>query len=146
MNYVDKPARFKISNQEFMLIASGNPQKSFILLRMSVRDPGLQMPPLATNEPDTVAVRIVTEWIRGLPVTGNALIPRHSHSILPLLFGNTIRISEDTKSSEIMLKNVRGGTVKLLVQSSGRFQIPAGIKPGLYFLKMGSHVYSILLP
>jgi uncharacterized repeat protein (TIGR03806 family) len=47
------------------IIASGEPSKSILLKRMSMRDPG-QMPPLASSVVDEQAVKMLTEWIASL--------------------------------------------------------------------------------
>ena len=48
------------------LIAPGHPERSVLLHRMSIREPGL-MPPLATNIVDKDAVKMLEEWIKQLP-------------------------------------------------------------------------------
>jgi uncharacterized repeat protein (TIGR03806 family) len=49
------------------LIAPGSPERSVLLHRMSHRDRG-HMPPLATSVVDRAAVKLMTDWIRGVKV------------------------------------------------------------------------------
>jgi len=48
-------------------IAPGNPDASCVSARISVRAPGEQMPPLATETVDTNGVAAVNAWIRSMP-------------------------------------------------------------------------------
>ena len=47
-------------------IVPGRPQHSQLFQRMESRHPKVQMPPLATNEPDHVALVLIRDWIREL--------------------------------------------------------------------------------
>ena len=48
------------------LIAPGHPERSVLLHRMANRQAG-HMPPLATSRVDSDAVRLLADWITGLP-------------------------------------------------------------------------------
>jgi glucose/arabinose dehydrogenase/mono/diheme cytochrome c family protein len=54
------PPRMKI-------IDPGQPETSFMLSRVSVRDPLVQMPPLATTVVDDQFVKVLTDWITTMP-------------------------------------------------------------------------------
>jgi hypothetical protein len=47
-------------------IEPGNPAASAVILRMSVRQPGVQMPPIGTEVVDDAGVKSVSDWISGL--------------------------------------------------------------------------------
>lgn len=55
--------RWPGASQALPLLAPGLPQTSVLALRMRSRDPRLQMPPLGTRVPDTLALDLVERWI-----------------------------------------------------------------------------------
>lgn len=60
-------ARFDLPDAK--IVAAGAPERSVLHYRMTHRDTS-QMPPLVSTEVDHQAVKLITEWIRGLPPTG----------------------------------------------------------------------------
>ncbi len=50
------------------VVTPGEPQRSILLSRISRRGPG-QMPPLATERVDPLAVQLLRDWIESLPTT-----------------------------------------------------------------------------
>jgi hypothetical protein len=58
---VDQPA--KVANQGMLRISSGAPEKSWLLARMQSPRPSERMPPLGSAQTDSIAVRLVAEWI-----------------------------------------------------------------------------------
>ena len=56
--------RFDIADAR--LVAPGSPERSILYQRMSRRGTG-QMPPLVSTEVDTKALKMLSDWIRGLP-------------------------------------------------------------------------------
>ena len=144
-NYIDIPTKVKISNQDFMLIASGNPQKSFILLRMSVRDPFLQMPPLATTEVDTLAVRVVTEWIRSLPTLEDAHTPPIvKRNPRPSLNGEVISVPPEWVAMGVQLIGLNGHHIPLMAIGAGRFRITEQPSRGILILKFSNQSYRLM--
>ncbi len=66
MNLVgQKPKHDTFGRADALLVASGDPERSVLLQRLSKRGSG-QMPPLATNVVDPEAVDLVREWIKGM--------------------------------------------------------------------------------
>lgn len=61
-----KPVHNTFNLPDARLIASGHPERSVLLYRMSHRDAGY-MPPLATTIVDKTAVDMLSEWIRKMP-------------------------------------------------------------------------------
>lgn len=59
--------RFGINDAR--LVAPGSPERSVLHRRISLRENG-QMPPLVTSEVDRKAVKLIADWIRGLPAAG----------------------------------------------------------------------------
>jgi mono/diheme cytochrome c family protein len=67
MRVVDvKPVHSTFALKDAQLIAPGSPERSVLLHRMAHRDAG-HMPPLATSRVDEEAVKMLREWIQGLP-------------------------------------------------------------------------------
>jgi len=62
------PVHHSFGLADARLIASGHPERSVLLKRISTRGRG-QMPPLASNQVDHEAVALITEWIRSLNKT-----------------------------------------------------------------------------
>jgi len=56
--------RFDIADPR--LVAPGSPERSVLYQRISRRGTG-QMPPLASTRVDSKAVKLIADWIRGLP-------------------------------------------------------------------------------
>jgi hypothetical protein len=67
INEVPIHANFDI--QDARLVAPGAPERSVLYQRISRRQTG-QMPPLVYNEVDRKAVKLIADWIRGLPRDG----------------------------------------------------------------------------
>ncbi len=65
INEVPQHDRFDIVNP--FLVAPGSPERSVLYQRISRRGTG-QMPPLASTQVDHTAVKMIADWIRGLPV------------------------------------------------------------------------------
>jgi hypothetical protein len=60
------PQHHKFDLPDARLIAPGHPERSVLLHRVQTRGAG-QMPPLATNQVDEAAVKMLREWILSLP-------------------------------------------------------------------------------
>lgn len=60
-----KPLHHKFGINVPELVAPGSPERSVLLHRMQIRQPG-QMPQLATTVVDQQAVELIADWIRGL--------------------------------------------------------------------------------
>jgi hypothetical protein len=67
MNIINEvPIHDRFDIDDARLVAPGSPERSVLYLRMSRRGTG-QMPPLVSTEVDTEALKLFSEWIRGLP-------------------------------------------------------------------------------
>jgi hypothetical protein len=63
----EKPVHSTFDRPEARLIAPGDPARSVLLHRLSVRGPNSgQMPPLSTHRVDQAGVELLTEWCRRL--------------------------------------------------------------------------------
>ncbi len=67
VNEVPTHDRFNLPDAR--LVAPGSPERSVLFYRISQRGTG-KMPPLGSNEVDLVAVKMIGDWIRGLPARG----------------------------------------------------------------------------
>ena len=63
------PAHARFDIKDPRLVAPGSPERSVLYRRISRRG-SEQMPPLVSNEVDRMAVKLIAEWIRGLPAGG----------------------------------------------------------------------------
>jgi hypothetical protein len=67
MRLIDEvPIHNKFELPDARLVAPGAPNRSVLLHRLSIRGAG-QMPPLVSSEVDREAVKMIAEWIKGLP-------------------------------------------------------------------------------
>jgi len=60
------PIHNKFDLPDAKLVAAGAPERSVLVRRLSIRGAG-QMPPLVASEVDREAVKMIAEWIKGLP-------------------------------------------------------------------------------
>ncbi len=65
----ERPVHHTFGIPDARLIAPGDPDRSVLLHRMSIREPG-QMPQLATELPDEPAVQLIRQWILELGGAG----------------------------------------------------------------------------
>lgn len=144
--YINKPANFRVSGQEFMLIAGGNTQKSFILLRMSVRDPLLQMPPIATTETDTVAVRVVSDWIRSLPIPEGISARPTIRQLHPIIRNGEISLPWVSGMGNIRLFDLQGKPISLVPLGGGIYRPARALGGGVYLLRIGTQSWSLAVP
>ena len=64
----EQPVHERYGVKEARLVAPGDPSRSILLRRLSIRGRG-QMPQLATDIADERAVKLFTRWIKGLKPT-----------------------------------------------------------------------------
>jgi hypothetical protein len=70
MNLIDAaPVHDRLGLPDARLVAPGSPERSVLYRRISTRGTG-QMPPLVSTEVDREALRMISDWIRGLPSGG----------------------------------------------------------------------------
>ena len=108
----------------------------------------VQMPPVATFEPNPLADRIIREWIQSLPAgyagTGSAIDPHAGRKHKGPGRG-TVRIRDgmifvaDVAPEALAagLSDVRGRMIPLAAARAGVFLIPAGLQDGFYLLHVG---------
>ncbi len=131
INYLNQAAKFDYGIPNSLLLYGGNTDKSIIHYRM--KDRGLdKMPPLATAEPDTLALRVVSEWISTLPSPANVGILNREISV--------------GHRGEVQLMNGQGQKVTIKTNGMGQYRLPTDLVPGIYFLKVPGAAVAILLP
>lgn len=107
----------------------------------------VQMPPVATYEPNPLADRIIREWIQSLPAgySGTAIsVDPRSGRKTGLKGRGAVRIRDGLISvAEVApgavvarLSDVRGRTIPLVAARAGVFPIPAGLPEGYYLLRV----------
>ncbi|MEO7426989.1 MAG: hypothetical protein ABI036_17505 [Fibrobacteria bacterium] len=107
------------------------------------------MPPVGRYETDTVATKLLTQWINTLPERAASI--RNSHrelASMPRILGGHIQFSDvNGLPSKVWLVDTRGIRRQLLAAGAGSYSIPVGTAPGVYNLVLdGKRSYRILLP
>lgn len=151
------------------LVLPGYPDSSVVMAKMKFRSDEYltmenreQMPPLATNQPDSAAVNLIEQWIctlkAGTPCNKLTWLPDEtfwgeevSNSVRPhgkfkdLAFQPSLRRGQLSIPADIAaagrveLRDFRGRKVTLVSEGKGMFRIPLTLTPGVYFLVAGSH-------
>ena len=152
------------------LVQPGYPDSSVIMAKMKNRmDEYLtqenreQMPPLATSQPDSAAVKLIEQWIcslkTGSPCKTIAWLPDEhfwapaveSVSLLrphgrlndlafqPSMAQGRLWIPERFAAGRVELRDYQGRKVALVREGKGAFRIPQTLTPGIYFLVAGEH-------
>ncbi len=76
-NVVDrKPGQTRRLPSSWRIVAAGEPEKSDLLWRMSLRGER-QMPPIGTRMPDERGLEVIADWIRGMPKRSPNAPPRN---------------------------------------------------------------------
>jgi hypothetical protein len=170
--WVGKPS---ISGNGFeFLLVPGYPDSSNIMNKMKTRTDGFfdptrmdftQMPPLATAQPDSAAVKLIEQWICSLKpgATCNAIpwMPdetfwdsaasvalRPHGKFRSLAFQASMRqgrlsIPAYLASGKVELRDYRGRKVDLVPEGKGEYRIPPALTPGIYFLVAGENRASL---
>jgi hypothetical protein len=140
------------------LTVPGYPHRSIILFRQTQRntEPGSfdvirnQMPPLATFEVNTVAVNLMTRWIKEMPAQ-----PLHAPIAIrasyrqalkgPIIRGGLVILSNDLASPlkvAVQLTGINGRTMDLRAISRTTYALPAGLPKGVYVLRVGQKSFT----
>ena len=135
LNYINLPAKFDYGIPGSLLVYGGNPDKSILVYRMRNRAMD-KMPPLATAEPDTTALRVVSEWIGTLPPPVLAVVPsrwgmaRHRAWIR----GSVLHLdAAGADKSAPRLLDGQGREVPLDGSGGGKFRLPRPKRAGHLF-------------
>lgn len=129
------------------------PQKSVILFRQTQRntepagsvtafDPDRnQMPPMATFEVDTAAVKVMEEWILGTPsrAVPTGIAGGHQAATAPILRGRDLLLPPGLLAGNpaVRLRGLDGRVYPLRTLGPGRYAIPASVPRGVYILQVG---------
>ncbi|MEO6097545.1 MAG: hypothetical protein ABIW76_18575 [Fibrobacteria bacterium] len=168
--FVGKPAN---TDPRFpKLIYAGYPESSYVVARLFSRPTefngsSMQMPPLATFQPDSAAINAVKDWICSLGTRGAACqLPFLQADItywaqppsIGLFHGGigsgkagklsaAIRGQELTitglTAADPILSDMRGREIKLRKSGAGSFLIAETLRPGVYALRAGSATVKI---
>jgi len=163
--FVGKPTN---TDERFaQLIYPGYPESSFVVGRLLSRPTqfngfSLQMPPLATFQPDSVAVNAIKDWICSLGNRGAACkLPimqpdssywdptPHDDGLFHggKAFRNAGRLSAMLRGQRLMvpgpltaqpvLTDMRGREIRMVKSGIGSYQISEPLQPGIYVLRAG---------
>lgn len=142
INYLNKPAKFDYGIPGALLIYGGDPDKSILTHRMRDRSPRVQMPPLATAEPDTLALRVISQWIATLdPPAASVKYGQRTDRLRPEIRGRILEmplslLKEGERS--VRLWTLQGRPLALRGHGTCQFLILGDPAPGLYFLATGA--------
>ena len=175
--WVNKPS--SSGNGFDYLIMPGYPDSSAIMNKMKTRIDAhlspisgdiMQMPPLATAQPDSAAVKLIEQWICSLkPGTPCGTIPwmpddtfwdegtsisvrpsgRHKDpAFQPSMRQGLLSIpalfsAHGAAAGKVELRDYRGRKVALVQVGKGEFRVPQTLTPGVYFLVAGRHKVSL---
>lgn len=145
------------------LIYPGYPESSYVVARLLSRPKqfnsfSLQMPPLATFQPDSAAVNAVKDWICSLGTRGAACqlpvlqpdssywsttglfhggmgIPRAAR-LTAFLHGQRLMVS-GKMTGEPSLSDMRGREIPMVKAGIGNYRIAEPLRPGVYVLRSG---------
>lgn len=136
------------------LIVPGYPEKSVLLFRQKDRNatPGVydksqyQMPPLATYEVNEKAVKVMTDWIKGMPPVVSIHRSAHARAMLkgPAIRGNMVALPSELAKNGVSVKltGIDGRTVELKPMSRTTFALPAGLPKGVYIIRVGQQNFT----
>jgi hypothetical protein len=161
--YVGRPPIFAKSGFP-RLILPGRPDSSLILKRMLARgslagvDPE-QMPPLATFQPDSAAVKTIRDWVCSLASrpagAGECRLPmvqaedsywgplaldphawmRTASSPKARLRGRILELPRAARDGAVALFDLRGSRIPLQPAGSGVYRLPSRSEAGIYLLR-----------
>jgi hypothetical protein len=163
--FVGKPAN---ADERFtQLIYPGYPESSYVVGRLLSRPQELQggsnqMPPLATFQPDSVALNAIKDWICAMGTRGAARkLPfvqadstywdvdpnsdglfhgghafRNAGRISAMLVGQRLTVS-GTLTAQPVLSDMRGREIRMVKFGNGVYQIAEPLRPGVYVLRAG---------
>jgi hypothetical protein len=107
----------------------------------------VQMPPIATFEPNPLADRVIREWIQSLPpgYTGSVALEPHAGRRGYAQGRGAIRVRDGLifvaetapEAGEARLSDLRGRVIPLAAARAGVFLIPDGLQAGYYLLHVG---------
>lgn len=158
--FVGKPAN---TDPRFpKLIYAGYPESSYVAARLLSRPTefngsSMQMPPLATFQPDSAAVNVVRDWICSLGSRGasacklpdlqpdstywastglnhGALGFHGAARIGAYLRGRSLTVSGPMAANPV-LSDMRGRKIRLVKTGAGTYLVAESLRPGVYVLK-----------
>ncbi len=103
-----------------------------------------QMPELGTYVADTVALKILGEWVRNYqPATRIQPISRPTQEV-PRLRGRALFLPR-AWSGRLSMSNLQGRKYTLQAATNGTVLLPASAQAGVYFFRMGIHAFTLAL-
>jgi hypothetical protein len=108
-----------------------------------------QMPPLATYEEDTVATKLISQWITDFDTTGQMAAGLTDGKVgasvsAPAFQGRLIRVPGDLTGA-VSLRGVDGSALPLAPVTTGVYALPPQAKAGVYFIRVGRHSFRLSL-
>lgn len=166
--FVGKPAN--MDPRFTKLIYPGYPESSYVVARLLSRPnqfngSSLQMPPLATFQPDSAAVNAVKDWVCSLGNRGAAAckLPvmqpdssywastglfhggmgfRRAGKLTAYLHGQRLTVSGPV-AAEPILSDMRGREIRMVKSEIGSYRIAEPLRPGVYVLRAGRATFKI---
>lgn len=170
MFWAKRPVMNDFGVDGMTLLEPGQPNKSLIFFRQKARNnftvdslkwvadptssanpakpdttfnyPQETMPPLGVYEEDTVATKILFQWITNYDTTFDAVRSRISlHNLrAPIFVGRNILVPPELKGA-VLMTTVDGRSLPLTKVSPTLYSVPLTVRPGIYFIRIGAKAY-----
>ena len=108
-----------------------------------------QMPPLGSYEVDTAAVKVMEEWILGMPSRAipSGLVRGSNGSnfgLSPILRGRELILPPGLLAGNpaVRLRGLDGRIHPLTRAGNDRYAVPASVPRGVYILQVGSRTFT----
>jgi hypothetical protein len=135
-------------------VVPGHPEKSVLLFRLRARNaqPGnydavRDQMPLRTYEADSLAIDLLTRWIRGMATAPAAALAPARRTAAPSIRvqGRILRVVPlgAESGARVELVSLAGRKAGLRPLGGGVYEVPAGLPKGVYLARMGRR--SVLL-
>lgn len=127
------------------LVVPGHPERSVLIYRQKMRNQMDQdfnpemmaMPPLGSFEPDTNAIKVMSQWIAAMPPTAiHGVHAVKSSGAAVRIRGRILEISGPLADGpgEFSLIDLKGTRIDLKQVQPGTFQMARPLTPGIHFL------------
>jgi hypothetical protein len=139
------------------LIVPGFPERSVIIYRQKMRNQKDQdfsqermaMPPLGSYEPDTTAIKVMSQWVTAMP--GSSIHGVHAGKAAGAavrIRGSLLEITGPLAqiSGEFELADLKGARIPLTRIQTGLFRMEKPLAPGIHFLMSEGRIIQRIAP
>lgn len=139
------------------LIVPGSPERSVVIYRQKMRNQKDQdftlermaMPPLGSYEPDTTAIKVMSQWVAAMP--GSSIHGVHAGKAAGAavrIRGSLLEITGPLAQSagEFQLADLKGVRTPLTRIQPGIFRMEKPLAPGIHFLMADGRIIQRIAP